>query len=278
MPTIIFNGNLIPSDKPCIKNNDRGLTLGHGIFETILIKNSATPALDYHWKRLKTGAQLISIEVPFSKQELEGMLQNLVIENVLQNKIASARVTITHGESTRGIFPLKTPKPNFTIAVYEYLHPVIDNYSALIVSIRKNEFAPSSRIKSLSYLDNILAKQEALESGYDEAILLNTAANVADGTIFNIFMVKNGHIITPPITDGALPGVIRSILLKEFKDDFSIGEESISVQEIMNADEIFLTNALVGIQSVNKLNKTHFNSSEITNNIAMMLKERKNYI
>ncbi len=278
MSTIIYNGSTIPSNTPCIKHNDRGYTLGHGIFETILIKNGSIIALDYHWQRVEASAPLVSLKLPFTQQELQLMLEQLLKENSLQDKIASARVTITHGESARGIFPIQAPTPNFTISVTEYVPQVKDNYSALIVTIKKNEHSHSSRIKSLSYLDNILAKQEALENGYDEAILLNTSSNIADGTIFNVFMVKNGQIITPLITDGALPGVLRSIIVNEFKDEFAIIEKSISVPEILAADEVFLTNALMGVQSVSRLNLTNYYSVEIANNIRKILRQRKNHI
>lgn len=278
MTTIIFNGNIVPSNQSCIKHNDRGFALGHGLFETILVKNNSIPAIDYHWKRLETSAPLIDIQLPFLRAELENMLMRLIEKNDLKDKLASARITITHGEADRGIFPLKTPSPNFVIAVAEYTHTEIHDYSALIVNTKKNEQAISSRIKSISYLDNILAKQEALKQNYHEAILLNTASNIADGAIFNVFVVKNNQITTPKITDGALPGVIRSILLQEFQQDFSITEKSISVPEILDADEVFLTNALMGIQPVSNLNTKKFESCSVANRIAILLRERKNYI
>ena len=277
MTTIIFNGNIVLSNQACIKHNDRGFALGHGLFETILVKNNAIPALDYHWKRLETSAPLIDIKLPFVRAELENMLMSLIKENNLKDKLASARVTITHGEADRSIFPVKAPSPNFVIAVSAYTHTEINDYSALIVNTRKNEQAISSRIKSISYLDNILAKQEALKKNYHEAILLNTASNIADGAIFNVFVVKDNQITTPKITDGALPGVIRSILLKEFQQDFPITEKSISVPEILDADEVFLTNALMGIQPVSKLNTKKFETCSMTNHIASLLRERKNY-
>lgn len=278
MPTIIFNGNIVPSDQPCIKHNDRGFTLGHGLFETMLIKNGAIPALDYHWQRLEASAPLIGIAIPFTLQELESMLERLIEQNDLQHKLAGARVTVTHGESERGIFPLQKPKPNYIISVFEHSHTINNDYSACIVDIRKNELAPSSRIKSTSYLDNILAKQEALRQGFNEAILLNTASNIADGAIFNVFMVKNGQIMTPQISDGALPGVIRSMLLQEFKHRFSIVEKSISSQEILDADEVFLTNALMGVQSVSRLNHQTYHSFSTAENIREVLRTEKNYI
>lgn len=278
MTTIILNNKIVPAENPCIHYNDRGFTLGHGLFETILVKKGALPALDYHWQRLKTSAPIIGITLSFTRQELESMLTELIINNHLQDKIAGARVTITHGESERGIFPLKAPQPNFLISVFECAAPIDRPYSACIVNTRKNEHTASARIKSISYLDNILAKQEAMSQGYDEAILLNTASNIADGSISNIYIVKNGKIFTPPVVDGALPGVVRSILLAELNHLFPIIEKTILPAELLGADEVFLTNALMGVKSVGKVDNKEFNSFGMANKIGDALREMKNYI
>ena len=278
MPTIILNNKIIPSENPCIHYNDRGFTLGHGLFETILVKKSALPALYYHWQRLKTSAPIIGITLPFTCQELESMLIELIIDNQLQDKIAGARVTITHGEAARGLLPAQAPNPNFIIAVFESTMPSDKPFSACIVSTRKNEHTAASRVKTISYMDNILAKQEAMSQGYDEAILLNTSSNVADGSISNVFIVKDQQIFTPPISDGALPGVVRAILLEEFSRDFSITEKSISPADIKQADEVFLTNALMGIKSVYRVDNTDYLSFSVANKLSGLLRDKKNYI
>lgn len=277
MSVIIYNKKIVPSEDPCIRHNDRGFTLGHGLFETILVKKSATPALDYHWRRLEASAPILGIALPFSYQELKSMLNDLIIKNNLQDKLAGARITITHGEAARGILPVQAPQPNFLITVFECAAPSNKPFSACIVNTRKNEHTPAARVKSVSYIDNILAKQEAITQGYDEAILLNTASNVADGSISNVFMVKDNQVITPPVSDGALPGVIRSILLEEFNQDFSMVERSISPEELMLADEIFLTNALMGIKSVSRLDDKIFASLPVANKLGALLRGRKNY-
>jgi branched-chain amino acid aminotransferase len=151
--------------------------------------------------------------LPFTRIELELMINQLIAENNLQNKIAGARVTITHGEADRGLLQLQNPENNFLISVFECASPLERPFTALIANTRKNEHSLSSRIKSLSYLDNILAKREAMDQKYDEAILLNTVSNIADSSIANIYIVKDEQIFTPPVSDGALPGVIRSILI-----------------------------------------------------------------
>jgi branched-chain amino acid aminotransferase len=278
MSKIILNKDLALSENPCIRHNDRGFTLGHGLFETILVKKGAIPALGYHWERLKTSVEMIGISLPFTLLRLEAMIGILIQENNLHDKIAGSRVTLTHGESERGIFPLHDPQPNFLITAFECMPSTDKPLKALIVKTRKNEYSITSKIKSISYLDNILAKKEALKEGYDEGILLNTAGKIADGSISNIFMVKDNQVITPLITDGALPGVVRAILLEELRDEFPFVQKTIDPDELMLADEIFLTNALTGIKKVCKLNNREFNFFEITNKIQSALREKKNYV
>ncbi len=206
------------------------------------------------------------------------MLNELIVQNNLQDKLASARVTITHGEAARGLLPAQAPNPNFVIAVFETAPHSDKPFSACIVNTRKNEHTAASRVKTISYMDNILAKQEAMSQGYDEAILLNTASNVADGSISNVFMVKDQQIFIPPVTDGALPGVVRSILLEEYSSDFSVEEKSISPAELLQADEVFLTNALMGIKPVNRLDDRDFSSFVVAKKMGDLLRGKKNYI
>lgn len=278
MSYINFNGQVIPAVEPCMQTNDRGLTLGHGLFETILIKKGSIPALAYHWQRLEASAPSIGISIPFSCHALETMLLALIEKNNLHDKIAGARLTLTSGNSARGILPAPGTQPNFFISVFEHAPLTKADYSAVIVDIKKNEHAPSARIKSTSYLDNVLAKQEAITQGYDEAILLNTANHIADGAISNIFMVKNQHIYTPRIADGALPGVVRAILLDEFSNLFSLTEKSITTDELLDADEIFVTNALMGIKLVTKLQDKIFLQFPCALELQAVLRERKGYL
>lgn len=274
----MINGNIVPSNQPCIQHNDRSFALGHGLFETILINKNAIPALHYHWQRLASSAKLVGIDLPFSRHQLAVMILRLIDDNCLQDKVAGARLTLTRGESERGILPSIHAKPNAVLSVFECSQLLPEKYSACIVQIKKNEYAISSRIKSTSYLDNILAKQEAFDQGYDEAILLNTKNTVADGAITNVFIVQDGKIITPPISDGALPGVVKNVLLEEFSSDFSIIEQSVTEAMLQDADEIFVTNALMGVRPVTRFNTRAFQKTPISSYLKQVLIERKNYI
>lgn len=276
MATIIYNGKTISPDEPCLRHNDRGFTLGHGLFETLRVNKGTMPAFDCHWRRLEESAPLIGVCLPFSKQALEQMIDQLVIENDLKRKIAGVRLTVSQGESARGLVPQTPPSPNFVLSVFEYVHDPRTDYSVRIVTVRKNEHSLASRIKSISCLENILAKQEAVREGYDEAILLNTASYVADGAMTNVFMVQGGHIYTPWVADGALPGVLRRLLIEECQ--MPIVEKSISLSDLLNAEEVFLTNALMGIQPVRRINSTEYLLSSVGHAVAQRLQEVKHYM
>lgn len=274
---IIFNGKIVPTNHPCINYNDRSFTLGHGIFETILVNKSVIFAVDYHWRRFQTSARLIDIRIPFSYDEFITMLNEVIQINHLQNTIAGIRVTLSQGEAARGILAPTPITPNFVIMAFERALNGPPTLAGLIVQSRKNETAVSAKIKSTSYLDNILAKKEALAEGFDEAIFLNTVANLADGAVSNFFIVNNNQIYTPRVEDGALPGVIRQILLDDSTTHFSISEQTISLAMLKQADEIFLTNVLIGVKSLHRLNNQIFKSFEVANKIAGWLKDYKNY-
>ena len=250
MKYAIFNTQLVEVKNPQISLQDRGVTLGVGLFETIACKNQQIKALNYHWQRLIKSARLLSIPLPFTLNELEQLLINLIKQNKVVNESLAIRLTLTEGCSDRGIVTASPPTPNFFITISK-LPNFKTSMSVNIVNITRHENALSSRIKSISYLDNVIAKKEAQNAGFDEAILKNTQGHIAEGAVSNIFIIKNNNtVVTPPIQEGALPGTYREQLLKVLPPYFKITEEIITTDDLKNANEIFLTNALMGVRPV----------------------------
>lgn len=254
MPLIIVNGEKVPHDSMCISAFDRGITLGHGLFETILINEGCTPLINYHWDRLVASAKLINIDIPFTLIELEHMIQELIELNELRGSNGGVRLTVTDGIAPRGVLSNSHQPSTFIINTFSMTTHSIEPMSASVVLTRKNENSVSSQIKSTSYLDLILAKREAVSKGFEEAFLLNSKGNLAEGAITNIFVIKGNKIYTPSIADGALPGITRHIILNELHfDGLSIQEESITLDFLKQADEIFISNALLGIRAIKVL-------------------------
>lgn len=280
MSHIIVNGKKFPSISSCISAYDRGLSLGHGLFETILTNKRSIPLLDYHWKRLITSVNFLDIKLPFNLNDLSTMINDLLHDNELIDKKGGVRLTITDGISDRGLLPIKKSPPTFILTAFSLPEVRSKSMSATIVKTQRNENSLTSRIKSISYLDNVFAKKEAVANGFDEAFLLNSKKYVAEGSVSNIFIVKNNSVYTPPIIDGALPGVVRHVILNDLKiQNIRIKEVTINVKELMDADEIFITNALMGVMPIHQIDTKKLCSDfHITHHISNAFNEKFNYL
>ena len=170
--------------------------------------------------------------------------------NQLSSRGASLRLTLTRGPGPRGLIPPPRPQPTILITAASLSQTHFPPAKAILAKdIRRNEHSPSSKIKSLNYLDNILARRQAEQAGADEALLLNTAGHLAEASTANLFIVNDGTLQTPPISDGALPGITRSVVL-ELAAKLSIPAEEISItaDDLQRAEEAFLTNSIIEIR------------------------------
>lgn len=253
---VIVNGEKRVSVDACISVFDRGLTLGDGLFETMRVHESGVPLWSYHWKRLVLSCQWMEILLPFDEISLQQMIQDLMVENGLST--GGVRITVTRGSSERGLLPTGKEVTTTILTAFDIPPLSEDSMTATIVDIRRNEHSLASQIKSISYLDNILAKKEAVARGFDEAFLLNSQSNLAEGATSNVFMVKHQKMVTPPLQDGALPGVMRAFILHQARlKGLDIQEQTIDQAMLFDADEIFISNALRGIIPIRQLDGQH---------------------
>jgi branched-chain amino acid aminotransferase len=236
-----LNGALV--DEARIDPADRGFTLGDGVFETIRVIGGRPRHLARHFERLHDGAGVLGFAVPHDETSLAHALDGLLAACGLTE--ATLRMTVTRGPAPRGVLPPASPGPTVLVTAAPAGTPVGPARLAVASVTRRNEFSPLSRIKSLNYLDNILARQEAADLGADDAVLLNTKGRVAETTIANLFAVIDGVVVTPPVAEGALPGIARSLVLKAL----DVVERPLAVQELYRAREIVLTNSL-GVRPV----------------------------
>jgi branched-chain amino acid aminotransferase len=161
------------------------------------------------------------------------------------------------------------------IAVFPYAAHDMPPAKLKISKIKRNEYSPLANIKSLSYLDNVLARREAVKEKMDEAILLNTAGNVAEASAANIFIVnKDNVLVTPRLEDGVLPGITRQVVLKlAAAQSIVVEERAIKPEELLSAREVFLTNSIIEIQSVKQIEDKIFACDEKTIPITMRLQK-----
>jgi branched-chain amino acid aminotransferase len=251
MTKIHLNGRLIDAREARIDPADRGLLLADGLFETLRAYGGQPFCLDAHLARLAAGATLLGLPAPPVSQLAMAVSDTLGANGLAD---ASIRITLTRGAGPRGLLPPAKVTPTLLVAAHPLPPSLPATMSACLASIRRNEHSPVSRLKSLAYLDNILALREAAAAGCDEAILLNTAGRIAAGSRSNLFLVLDGVITTPPPSEGLLPGIARhTVLTLAGKHGIPARETPVTLAEIVRASEAFLTNSLLEVAPLTRL-------------------------
>ena len=253
-----LNGELVDQNTACIAPDDRGFLLGDGLFETMLFRHDQIVDFQAHMDRMRKGAETLALPIPHSDLQILGAAEDLIVSNQLRNEQASLRFTVSRGSGPRGLpFPTD-PEPICMMTSAPYAAPP-QHMSAIIAETRRNDRSPLSNLKSLSYLDNVLARQEAQTAGADEAIMLNTKDRAACASAANLFIIEAQQIVTPPLEEGVLPGVTRAKAIQlANKNQIRCSEQPISYDRLTNADAIFLTNSLMGICPISRLSKRGF--------------------
>lgn len=239
---VYIDGKYYPKKEAKISVFDHGFLYGDGVFEGIRAYEGCVFKLNEHINRLYESAKSIELIIPLSKSEFK----NAIIETLNRNKLKDAyiRVVVSRGIGTLGLNPTLCPKASIII-IADYLAPLFEgkNATAIIAFTRRNSVtAINPMIKSLNYLNNILARIEANKAGVNEALMLNQNGTVCEGTGDNIFIVKAGVIITPPPSAAILLGITRQVVIDlAEKEGIKVVERSITVHELYNADESFFT-------------------------------------
>lgn len=243
--SIFLNGEFVDSrEKALVPLHEHGLLYGDGVFEGIRAYNGRIFRMRDHMDRLYHSAKSIMLEIPYRKEELDEILLETVRRTGLDD--AYIRLLVTRGPGDLGIDPRKCPKPAvYIIAAAIALYPKEKYAKGLrctIASTRRNRpDCLNPQIKTLNYLNNIMAKIEAIQSGLDEAIMLNEAGYVAEGAADNIWVVEGGKMHTPPTHVGILEGITRKVLMEICEEQrIPWSEKTMVVHDLIKADEIFL--------------------------------------
>jgi len=240
-----INGRLIPLAEASVPVNDHGLLYGDGVFEGIRIYHGRPFRLRRHLERLLLSARAIVLNVPYSLDELTAVVEQLAAAFGAES--CYVRLMVTRGPGSLGLNPIGCKRPN-VIAIADQL-TMVDAVSRergarlMVASVRRLPAdGLDARIKSLNYLNHILAKIEANHAGADEAVLLNAQGRVAEGTADNIFIVRNGCLLTPPCSEGALEGITRELILELAEAvGLRVQVTPLAVYDLYVADECFLT-------------------------------------
>ena len=252
---MIFLGDrLVAATTARIDPSDRGFTLGDGVFETLRAYGGKPFRLAAHVARLAAGAAALGIPLPLPAARIAEAVAETIAANDLMTDDAAIRITLSRGTGARGLLPPADARPTLMISASVYHPPAAQPHGAVISEIRRNEHSPLARIKSLNYLDNVLAQRDAAARGADEAILLNTAGRLACAARANLFVLRGRALLTPPESEGVLPGIARAEVL-EIARELNIGahETPLDRDALATADEAFLSNSLIEIAGLGRI-------------------------
>jgi branched-chain amino acid aminotransferase len=254
---VYISGKLVPAAEATVSVFDHGLLYGDGVFEGLRSYGGKVFRLDEHVERLYDSARAIRLEIPMSRDDMAAAINQAVAANSIED--GYIRAVVTRGAGTLGLDPNRCSNPQVIIiadSITLYPKEFYDNGLELITSsvIRNHPAALSPRIKSLNYLNNILAKIEGLKAGCVEALMLNHKGEVAECTGDNIFLVKHGRLTTPPLDAGILEGVTRNAVLEIARNaGLPVAESALTKHDVYVADECFLTGTAAEIVPVVKV-------------------------
>lgn len=239
--TVFFNDRFIHFDEANLSVVSSAALYGKGIFTTAAIKEKKIFLWEKHWRRLNDNAKKVEIDLSeFQEYFLIDTLNNLIETNKLEN--GRARITF-FDESAGKIWNFPTNKKTSVLVTTAEQKKSPENIRLTLSPFRINSASPLAGVKSCNYLENILVLEEAGKRGFDEAVRLNEKNEIVSAVMANIFWVKDERIFTPAIETGCLKGTMREFIL----ENFSVCEKKALIEELAEADEIFLTSAGIGI-------------------------------
>lgn len=242
---IFLDEQFVKKEDAVISVYDHGFLYGDGVFEGLRVYDGNIFRLQEHLDRLYASAHSIMLEIPYTKEKFT----EIIIDTIRKNELKSAylRVVISRGAGNLGLDPRSCPKPGVIViaeALSIYGKELYEKglKMASVATRRNRADVLSPQVKSLNYLNNIIVKLESVQSGADEALMLNDQGYVTEGSADNIFIVKDGKIKTPPVYLGALEGVTRNVIIELAKErGYEMDETPFTRHDVYIADEVFLT-------------------------------------
>jgi len=254
---IWFDGKLLPKEEAKISVYDHAVLYGDGVFEGIRQYNGRVFEKQAHLQRLYDSARVIRLNIPYTMEQLGQAVEDTLAANGLKDSYI--RLVVTRGVGLLGISPKNCEKPTvFIIAdtISMYPEAMYAQGMAIITAstIRTHPNSLSPKVKSLNYLNSIMAKWEALDAGVPEAVMLNHLGYVCECTADNIFIIKNGKLLTPTEDSGCLVGITRNVVLRLAREaGIPTAETTLTRYDLYTADECFLTGTGAEVVPVTKI-------------------------
>lgn len=266
-PFIWIDGKMLPKSQAVVSVFDHGLLYGDGCFEGIRIYGGQIFKSRSHLNRIFRNAERLRMVMPYSKDEMHEMMMECVRANGLKD--GYIRLIFTRGVGTLGLNPFKCPRPGvICIADQIALYPDEMYRDGMKVIVAKRPRTPTAcldpSLKSLNYLNNILAKVEAIDAGCLEAIMLSLDGYVGECTGDNLFIIKNGELLTSPLEVGMLDGITREFVMKTIAKNCGVKvvERKLRLDDVLKADEIFLTGTAAEIIAVTQVDDKKISTGE----------------
>lgn len=259
MNSICFNGKILSGDEPVLLASNRGYRYGDGLFETMKVQKGKILLTDYHFERLFAGIALLRFQMPrlFLRQRTEDEILSLCKKNQCEN-LGRVRLSVFRGNG--GLYD-EDKALQYLIECWPLNESVNKlNGNGLVIDVypdAEKSCDKFSNLKSANFLPYSMAAMFAKENKLNDSLLLNSNGSIADSTIANVFIIKNGVVITPGLEDGCVNGVMRKYLIEKIQTtDYELRVEAVTVSNLKAADEIFLTNAINGIRWVRQFRDT----------------------
>ncbi len=254
---IFLNDRFVEQEQARISVFDHGFLYGDGVYETLRAYQGRIFLLERHLARLRRSSDLIGLALPVKDEDWVSIITEILVRNSLAN--AGIRLTISRGEGELGIDPGLCASPTVVVMAKSFVpYPARMREQGVrlqLVSVRRNpQSAQSPQIKSLSFLNNILAKQEAIRTGAYDALMLNMDGHVTECTTSNVFFVANQRLHTPSIDCGILEGITREVVIELAGGlGIEVEEGAYAVEDVLQADECFMTNTGLEVMAVSQI-------------------------
>jgi branched-chain amino acid aminotransferase len=262
----IYNNEFFRTGIPVITPQNRSFRYGDGLFETMRMHKGKIINVDFHFERLFGGMRTLDFEIPsyFSATYFLDIVNELLSKNsIFQN--ARVRLMVFHGDE--GVFEVENNSTNFIIETFPLPEKIKLNEEGFVVDVFPDAAKSSdkfSNLKSNNYLPYVMAVVFAKKNKLDDAILLNVFGRVCESAIANIFIIKDQKIITPSLSEGCVAGIMRQWLLEKSSfQNFNIEEKNLSVEELLSADELFLTNSIQPIRWVQQFREKSYGNEKV---------------
>lgn len=244
---VIINEKYIENSSDAFLNFDEGFSFGKGVFETIFLKGSTPVLLEKHISRINFGAKKLGIKNSVTEEYLFNIIKLFNLKDcILKLILSDNNIVITTRDNP--------------YSSNDYL----EGFSLTVSQVRRNETSLLTYFKWTGYLENILEKKKAMDLGYNDTLFLNSKGKITETTVANLFFIKNGIIHTPKISCGILNGTLRMWILENFR----VLEGVYSLDDLLSADEIFITNSIVGVIKIRSINSIKFDSTTLTSEIS----------